>query len=92
MAISLTELLDIDGICFNVTQYIDRTTDGRERLIYDVDSYLNGDTLEKVLELGNPSELLYHDMQDRMFDMFVSVASVDYLEYCKKLKTKQNGQ
>lgn len=88
----LTELLDIDGICFNVTQYIDRTTDGRERLIYDVDSYLNGDTLEKVLELGNPSELLYHDMQDRMFDMFVSVASVDYLEYCKKLKTKQNGQ
>lgn len=87
----LTELLEIDNISFNVTQYIDYTTDGRERLIYDVDSFLNGDILEKALKSGTSSDLLYHDMQDRMFDLFVSVASIDYLDYCKKLKAEQNG-
>lgn len=88
----LTELLEIDNINFNVTQYIDYTNDGRVRLIYDVDSFLSGDILEKALESGNSSDLLYHEMQDRMFDLFVSVASVDYLEFCKRLKTEQNGQ
>ena len=84
--------MEIDNINFNVTQYIDYTNDGRVRLIYDVDSFLSGDILEKALESGNSSDLLYHEMQDRMFDLFVSVASVDYLEFCKRLKTEQNGQ
>lgn len=88
----LTELMEIDNVSFNVTQHIDYINDGRVRLIYDVDSFLKGDILEKALESGNSSDLLYHDMQDRMFDLFVSVASVDYLEFCKKLKTEQNGQ
>lgn len=87
----LTELLEIDNISFNVTQYIDYTNDGRERLIYDVDSFLNGDILEKALKSRTFSDLLYHDMQDRMFDLFVSVASINYLDYCKELKAKQNG-
>ncbi|MBO7552543.1 MAG: TIGR04255 family protein [Bacteroidaceae bacterium] len=88
----LTELLEIDNISFNVTQYIDRINDGRERLIYDVDAFLNGNILEKALKSGNASDFLYHDMQDRMFDFFVSVASIDYLELSKKRKTEQNGQ
>jgi adenylate kinase len=87
----LTELLEIDNINFNVTQYIDYTNDGRERLIYDVDSFLNGDILEKALKSRTFSDLLYYDMQDRMFDLFVSVASINYLDYCKELKAKQNG-
>ena len=84
-------MLEIDNISFNVTQYIDYTNDGRERLIYDVDSFLNGDILEKALKSRTFSDLLYHDMQDRMFDLFVSVASINYLDYCKELKAKQNG-
>ncbi len=87
----LTELIEIENISFNVTQHIDYVNDGRVRLIYDVDSFLNGVILEKALESGKSSDLLYHDMQDRMFDLFVSVASVDYLESCKKLKSEQNG-
>ncbi len=88
----LTELLEIDGISFNVTQLIDYTEDRRVRLIYDVDSFLSDDFLEEALRKGNYSNLLYHDMQDRMFDLFVSVASIDYLEFCKQLKSSQNGQ
>lgn len=35
--------------------------------------------------------MLYHDMQDQMFKLFISVASNEYLEYCKQLKEEQNG-
>lgn len=83
----LTELLEIDDICFNVVQYIDCIGDDRRvRLIYDVDAFLNGEPLEKALKSGNTSKVVYHDMQDRMFDLFVSVASESYLESCKRQK------
>ena len=36
-------------------------------------------------------EYLNEKMQDKMFDMFVNVASEVYLEKCKKMKEKING-
>ena len=87
----VTELFEIDKISFNVTQFIDYTNVGRVRLIYDVDSFLNRDILDKVLESRNISEFLYRDMQDRMFELFVNVTSEHYLNLCKQLKTEQHG-
>lgn len=82
----LTELIEKDNINFNVTQHIDITNDGKERLIYDVDAFLQGQHLSMALIEGNVEELLYHDMQDLMFDLFTSVASSEYLEKCKQTK------
>ena len=86
----LTELFEEDNISFNVVQYIDRANGEHERLIYDVDAFLSGDILREILIDGNVSDILYHNMQDRMFDLFVSVASTRYLDYCKDLKYKNH--
>lgn len=87
----LTELLEIENISFNVIQLIDHINDGRERLIYDVDAFLKGNKLQQVLDYEDVANFLYHDMQDRMFYLFLSVASENYLDKCKLLKEKQNG-
>jgi adenylate kinase len=87
----LTDLLEIDNIFFNVVQYIDQTNDERVRLIYDVDAFLGGEFLSSTLTSGKTADMLYHDMQDQMFKLFINVASNKYLEYCKLLKEKQNG-
>ena len=88
----LTELLEIQGISFNVVQHIDYTSDERVRLIFDVDSFVNDNYLKGALKTVNPAELLYHPMQDIMFDLFVNVVSDEYLDFCKELKTKRDGQ
>jgi uncharacterized protein (TIGR04255 family) len=87
----LTDLLEIDNVFFNVVQYIDQTNDKRVRLIYDVDAFLGGEFLSSTLTSGKTADMLYHDMQDQMFKLFINVASNKYLEYCKLLKEKQNG-
>ena len=84
-------LVEIDNIFFNVVQYIDQTNDERVRLIYDVDAFLGGEFLSSTLTSGKTADMLYHDMQDQMFKLFINVASNKYLEYCKLLKEKQNG-
>lgn len=87
----LTELIDIDDVSINVTQHIDYDNEKRERLIFDVDAFIEGGVLQDVLSQDMITEILYRKMQDYMFDLFVSVASVKYLESCKKLKMKCHG-
>lgn len=82
----LTDLFEIESIHFNVVQYIDRIKDNRTRLIYDIDAFLSGDELMSILQSGSVTDILYHKMQDRMFDLFISVASEKYLDSCKKDK------
>lgn len=87
---SLTELSSIDNIDFNIIQRIDRTNNGNVRLIYDVDSYIKNGHLAQVIaneEIKNVMEI----MQNHMFDMFVNVTSVNYLDKCKAAKEAQNG-
>ena len=81
----------MDDVSVNVTQQIDRDNEGRSRLIYDVDAFLTKEPLSRALNKGNISDILYHDIQDCMFSLFVSVASTDYLDYCKRLKEQRRG-
>lgn len=87
----LTELIDIDNVSLNVTQHIDYDNEERERLIFDVDAFIEGIALQDVLSQNNTAEILYRKMQDCMFDLFVSVASAKYLESCKQLKIERHG-
>lgn len=87
----VTELIDIENIGINVTQQIDRVSDGKRRLIYDVDAFLEDNNLKQALDNNEIYKLLYHDMQDQMFELFKSVVSEKYLKNCKQQKEKQNG-
>lgn len=80
----LTELIEVNDINFNVTQHIDTVGNGCTRLIYDIDAYITKDAIKQSLTKGNIFDVLYHDMQDPMFDLFVSVASENYLDACKR--------
>lgn len=80
----LTELLEQDNILFNVVQHIDRTSDNRIRLIYDIDAFLNKDEIESVRKSREIEDILYHDIQDRMFNLFINVVNNKYLESIKK--------
>lgn len=82
---SLTELSSIDNIDFNVIQRIDQTNTGNARLIYDVDAYIDNGYLAHVIAGGTINDIM-EEMQNLMFDMFVGVASIDYLEKCKVAK------
>ena len=93
--VTLTELLKIDDVRFNVIQRIEPIKINEEkhiRLIFDVDSYIYDDVdalREKNCEYIK--SYLNVKMQDKMFDMFVNVASEKYLESCKKAKEVING-
>lgn len=87
----VTELIEIGDISINVTQHIDSNSEGREKLIYDVDAFLENEALVNVVNKSNIRDFLYNDIQDCMFELFISVASPKYLEQCKELKSKRNG-
>lgn len=92
---TLTELLRIDDVRFNIIQRIETLKIKEEkhlRLIFDVDSYIYNDV--DALRDKNCEQIgsyLKVKMQDKMFDMFVKVASESYLESCKIAKEKTNG-
>lgn len=87
---TLTELFHIDDVRFNVVQRIERYNEKDIRLFYDVDSYIEANVLGEI-DNEHIGEYLNEKMQDKMFDMFVNVASEVYLEKCKKMKEKING-
>lgn len=91
---SLTELLTLDDVNFNIVQRIDNVNANQKvqtRLIFDIDSYIEGATLSKAIKEDCIKYYLHGKMQDQMFDMFVNVASTSYLEKCYEDKAKLNG-
>lgn len=88
--VSLTELSSIDEIQFNEIQRIDWTGKGENRLILDIDSYIENGYLASIVANKKVKETM-EIMQNYMFDMFVNVTSSDYLEKCKAAKSLQNG-
>lgn len=92
---TLTELLRIEDVRFNVIQRIEpiKIKDEKQiRLIFDVDSYIYDDV--DALRDKNCEQIesyLNVKMQDKMFDMFVNVASEKYLVSCKKAKENIDG-
>ena len=91
---TLTELLRIEDVRFNIIQRIEpiKIKDEKHlRLIFDVDSYIYDDV--DALRDKNCEQIesyLNVKMQDKMFDMFVNVASENYLEACKNAKENSN--
>ena len=91
---TLTDLFHIDDVKFNVVQRIERFKDqngiSRIRLFYDVDSYVETNVLRSIDNI-QIEHYLNVKMQDKMFEMFVNVASDKYLELCKREKEKRDG-
>lgn len=87
---TMTDLLSIGNIEFNVTQRIDKSKNGNDRLIYDVDSYVENGNLAAVIGSGEVRDVM-EEMQNHMFDLFVSITSNSYLEKCKTAKEKHHG-
>lgn len=91
---TLTDFLKIDDVRFNVVQrieYIDVNHNHCLRLIYDVDSYIDADVLGTISNEEQLKSYLNEKMQDKMFDMFVNVASEKYLDSCVKAKKEIDG-
>ena len=73
-----------------MVQHISRNNVGKTQAIFDVDSFIVNEELnslisnEKVLV-----DFMNNEMQDKMFELFVSCASKEYLEKCKHSKTSK---
>lgn len=97
--VSYADFFKRNSVNFNVVQYIDRisvVSDKeellRERAIYDIDAYVNnGDTNILTGEEHSLIDFLNVEMQEKMFELFVSVASERYLDECLQAKRQQNG-
>lgn len=87
---TMTELFSIGSIQFNVIQRIDKSENGNDRLIYDVDSYVENGNLVAVIGSGEVRNVM-EEMQNHMFDLFISITSGSYLEKCKTAKEKHHG-
>lgn len=74
-----------DDIRYNIVQHISKRNENRYHVVFDVDAHIDDDdSVNRVI--SGPAQLynlLYVDMQDKMFDFFKNVASVKYLEKCK---------
>lgn len=88
--VNFTELYKIGRVNFNVVQHIDRLPTAETRAIFDVDAYIvNGDISALMKDKIELDRLLNEEVQDKMFEMFVSYASKDYLEKSKQAKANQ---
>lgn len=86
-SVNFVELFHLGKVNFNVVQHIDRITSNEDRVIFDVDAFImNGEINSLMSDEAHLNKFLNEDVQDRMFDIFVSVASRDYLAKCKQAK------
>lgn len=90
---TMTDLFVDGDVAFNITQRIDRNgPEKRERLIYDVDSYITGECIEQCLpeteaSTGEKLKVFLNDtMQEKMFKFFLNVVSESYLKKSKLAK------
>lgn len=90
---TMTDLFADGDVAFNITQRIDRYgPEKRERLIYDIDSYITRECIERCLpeieeSTGEKLKVFLNDtMQEKMFKFFLNVVSKSYLEKSKLAK------
>ena len=89
-SVNFAEMFHFGTVNFNVVQHIDRLKSDEDRAIFDVDAYIVGGEINSLMaDEAHLSTFLNEEVQDRMFDLFVSVASRDYLEKCKQAKQQQ---
>lgn len=80
-----TSIYFSNEVYYNVVQYIAKIKDGLYRLIFDVDAHLDDVNAvdHYLMNSEELSNLLYGEMQDKMFDLFKNVVTEEYLESCK---------
>lgn len=80
-----TSIYQKGEIHFNVVQHLSQSQSGLYNLVFDVDSYINDDEAVEHYIMNHDEwfNLLYGEMQDKMFEYFKDVVTVDYLEKCK---------
>ena len=89
-SVNFAEMFHLGKVNYNVVQHIDRSSSNEDRVIYDVDAFIvNGEISSLMTDEAHLSTFLNEEVQDRMFDLFVSVAARDYLEKCKQAKQQQ---
>ena len=82
--INYAELFQIGRVNFNVVQHISLSKSGNPQAILDVDAFIvNGNINSLIDDQIGLVDFMNDEMQDKMFDMFVSYASKSYLEKCK---------
>lgn len=88
--VNFAELFHLGRVNYNVVQHIDSLDTNEDRAIYDVDAFIvNGEINKLMTDEAQLSTFLNEEVQDKMFELFVSVASRDYLEKCKQAKSLQ---
>jgi len=82
--INYTEFFQIGRVNFNVVQHISLSKSGNPQAILDVDAFImNGNINSLIDNQKGLVDFMNNEMQDKMFEMFVSYASKSYLEKCK---------
>ena len=88
---TMTEIIKKGAVSFNVIQRVDRTSDNRRRLIYDVDGYITKEYIEKSIKNNKLMKCLDSEIQNAMFDLFISVTSEKFLDKCLLAKEKMSN-
>ncbi|PWJ35834.1 TIGR04255 family protein [Fibrobacter succinogenes] len=72
-------------IYYNVVQYMAKKTNDSYHIVFDVDAHLDdADAVEHyVMNSSQLRELMYIEMQNKMFDFFKNIVTEEYLESCK---------
>lgn len=88
--VNYVDFFKIGRVNFNMIQHISRNRNGEIQAILDVDAFIvNGDIEALINDEAQLIDFMNNEMQDRMFELFVSCASKSYLEKCKQAKTRK---
>lgn len=85
--VNYADFFTIGRVGFNVVQHISHNSEGKTQAIFDVDSFIVNEEINSLI--SNEKQLIdfmNNEMQDKMFELFVSCASKQYLEKCKQAK------
>lgn len=80
-----TDIFLNNEIHFNVVQHISQKQSDLYNFVFDVDAYINDDEAvdHYIMNRDEWFNLMYGEMQDKMFEYFKDVVTVEYLEKCK---------
>ena len=80
-----TSIYFINNVHYNVVQHVEKKGENSFQMVLDVDAYTEEEDDDEPVDTDSKDlrNLMYVEMQDKMFEFFKDVASVDYLEKCK---------
>lgn len=80
-----TSIYFVRNVHYNVVQHVEKKGENSFQVILDVDAYTEEDDDDDPVDTDSKDlkDLMYVEMQDKMFEFFKDVVSVDYLKKCK---------